>query len=78
MIRAGPDCPNILVLLRRPGVSGGLYWVRLGCNRMGLMSVLVVPTRYMPNVGGIETLLRHTLPLLRDQGYDPVIVTEVP
>src|SRR5947208_9984374 len=44
---------------------------------MGLMSVLVVPTRHMPNVGGIETLLRHTLPLLRDQGYDPVIVTEV-
>jgi glycosyltransferase involved in cell wall biosynthesis len=43
----------------------------------GLMSVLVVPTRYMPNVGGIETLLRHTLPLLRDQGYEPVIVTEV-
>jgi glycogen synthase len=43
---------------------------------MGRMSVLVVPTRYMPNVGGIETLLRHTLPLLRDQGYDPVIVTE--
>jgi glycosyltransferase involved in cell wall biosynthesis len=42
----------------------------------GLMSVLVVPTRYMPNVGGIETLLRHTLPLLRDQGYEPVIVTE--
>ena len=44
---------------------------------MGLMSVLVAPTRYMPNVGGIETLLRHTLPLLRDQGYDPVVVTEV-
>jgi glycosyltransferase involved in cell wall biosynthesis len=44
---------------------------------MGRMSVLVVPTRYMPNVGGIETLLRHTLPLLRDQGYDPIIVTEV-
>src|SRR5436190_9047704 len=43
---------------------------------MGRMSVLVVPTRYMPNVGGIETLLRHTLPLLLDQGYDPVIVTE--
>jgi glycosyltransferase involved in cell wall biosynthesis len=44
---------------------------------MGRMSVLVVPTRYTPNVGGIETLLRHTLPLLRDQGYNPLIVTEV-
>ncbi len=41
------------------------------------MSILIVPTRYMPHVGGIETLLRHTLPLLRQRGYDPVIVTEV-
>lgn len=41
------------------------------------MSTLVVPTRYLPNVGGIETLLRHTLPRLREQGYDPVIATEV-
>jgi glycosyltransferase involved in cell wall biosynthesis len=41
------------------------------------MSILIVPTRYVPHVGGIETLLRHTLPLLRDQGYEPVIVTEV-
>jgi glycosyltransferase involved in cell wall biosynthesis len=41
------------------------------------MSILVVPTRYAPHVGGIETLLRHTLPRLRDQGYDSVIVTEV-
>src|SRR5215210_5658168 len=35
------------------------------------MSILVVPTRYLPHVGGIETLLRHTLPRLREQGYDP-------
>jgi glycosyltransferase involved in cell wall biosynthesis len=41
------------------------------------MSILIVPNRYAPHVGGIETLLRHTLPLLRDQGYEPVIVTEV-
>lgn len=41
------------------------------------MSILVVPTRYTPHVGGIETLLRHTLPLLRLQGHEPVIVTEV-
>ena len=41
------------------------------------MSILVVPTRYVPHVGGIETLLRHTLPLLRDQGFEPVVVTEV-
>jgi glycosyltransferase involved in cell wall biosynthesis len=41
------------------------------------MSILVVPTRYTPHVGGIETLLRHTLPLLRMQGYEPVIATEV-
>ena len=41
------------------------------------MSILIIPTRYVPHVGGIETLLRCTLPLLRDQGYEPVIVTEV-
>jgi glycosyltransferase involved in cell wall biosynthesis len=41
------------------------------------MSILIVPTRYVPHVGGIETLLRHTLPLLRDQGFEPVVVTEV-
>jgi glycosyltransferase involved in cell wall biosynthesis len=41
------------------------------------MSILIAPTRYVPHVGGIETLLRHTLPLLREQGYEPVIVTEV-
>ena len=41
------------------------------------MSILIVPTRYVPHVGGIETLLGQTLPLLRDRGYDPVIVTEV-
>ena len=41
------------------------------------VSILIVPTRYVPHVGGIETLLGHTLPLLRDRGYDPVIVTEV-
>src|SRR5919204_115885 len=41
------------------------------------MSILIAPTRYSPHVGGIETLLRHTLPLLRDQGYEPVIVTEM-
>jgi glycosyltransferase involved in cell wall biosynthesis len=41
------------------------------------MSILVVPTRYVPHVGGIETLLRHTLPLLRDQGFEPVVVTEI-
>jgi glycosyltransferase involved in cell wall biosynthesis len=41
------------------------------------MSILVVPTRYVPHVGGIETLLGNTLPLLRDQGYEPVIATEI-
>jgi glycogen(starch) synthase len=40
------------------------------------MTVLIVPVRYMPHVGGIETLLHHTLPRLRERGHEPVIVTE--
>jgi glycogen(starch) synthase len=41
------------------------------------MSVMILPIRFAPNVGGIETLLLHTLPHLRARGVDPVIVTGV-
>lgn len=41
------------------------------------MNVMIIPIRYAPNVGGIETLLLHTIPRLRDEGIEPVIVTGV-
>jgi glycogen synthase len=41
------------------------------------MSILIMPVRYTPNPGGIETLLLHTLPRLREQDCEPVIVTGV-
>lgn len=41
------------------------------------MTVMLVPIRYAPSVGGIETLLVHTVPRLLDHGIEPVIVTGV-
>jgi len=41
------------------------------------MSILVVPVRYPPHVGGIETLLGQLLPRLRDRGHDIVVAAGV-
>jgi len=34
------------------------------------VTILLVPVRYSPHIGGIETLLEHTMPTLRDLGHD--------
>jgi glycogen(starch) synthase len=39
------------------------------------VSVLLVPVRYAPSIGGIETLLEQTVPLLRDHGHELVVLT---
>ena len=39
------------------------------------MTVLLVPVRYPPHIGGIETLLEHTMPTLRELGHEFVVVT---
>jgi len=39
------------------------------------VTVLLVPVRYPPNIGGIETLLEHTMPTLRELGREFVVVT---
>lgn len=41
------------------------------------MTVLIMPVRFAPHVGGIETLLEHILPPIRSRGVEPVIVTGV-
>lgn len=39
------------------------------------MSILLVPVRYAPSIGGIETLLAQTVPLLREHGHEFVVLT---
>lgn len=41
------------------------------------MRVMLVPVRHTPNVGGIETLLHHTLPAMRELGHEFIVVTGI-
>ena len=57
---------------------GMLEVLRGRVHRARHMSILIIPVRYAPHVGGIETLLDHTLPPMRDRGFDFVIAAGVP